>query len=334
MNQRSTTQPPALDDERIALLRSGVMGAVDDDVRRRARRARLVSAGAGLAAVVLVVGTGLQLAGSDSTDLGVSGARDLSVDSAERAEPGVAVPEAMSENAATAQGASGSAPADLSTQPVDADRSVITTGSATVTVDDPADAALELAEWTEDRGGRVDQRTDRDESSTLTVRVPAGEVTAALEKLRDLGEVESSSISKVDVTSEVVDLDARIEALQTSVDRLNQLITSAATTSEVIEAETQLTYRQAELQGLRAQRDSIGDEVDLSTLEVRLQADRAAPSVEPGGFLGGLEKGWNALVNAVNGVVEGLGVLVPWLGVTAVVLVLVGLVRRFRRRRS
>lgn len=325
---RPPTQPPVLDDERVALMRSGVMGAVDTDVRRRARRARLVSVGAGIGAVVLVIGTGLQLVGTGSVDVSGIPAGGSSVERGDSG--GVAGPSDLTEEAPAVE--PGQAPVPEA-EAVDPDRAVITTGSASVIVDDPAGAALELATWAEAEGGRVDQRTDRDQVSTLTVRVPAGSVTAALEKLAELGEVESSTVQEVDVTTEVVDLDARIEALEASVARLTELITAAGTTSEVIEAETQLTYRQSELQGLRAQRDALGDQVELSTLDVTFSADPETPSVEPGGFLGGLQTGWEALVRTVNGLVEGLGVLVPWLGIAALLALVVTATRRVIRRR-
>src|SRR5690606_39174618 len=138
----------------------------------------------------------------------------------------------------------------------------------TLVVDDPADAATDFGSWVEAHQGRVDHRSDREGTTSLTVRVPADQVNAAIEELRALGKVTTTSIDKVDVTATIVDLDARIEALQASIARLTDILTSATTTSEVVEAEANLTQRQAELDSLVAQRAALGEEVALSTLDI------------------------------------------------------------------
>ena len=52
----------------------------------------------------------------------------------------------------------------------------------------------------------------------------------------------------------IVDLDARIKALQTSVDRMTQLLAQATRIEDLLAIETQLSQRQAELDSLKAQR--------------------------------------------------------------------------------
>ena len=316
-----------LDDQRIDDIRARVMADVDADVRRRTRRTRFVAGAAAAGVVVVALGSGLAVM---STEGGPS--NDVST----AAEP-APVPGDFS--GSTDGGAVEVAPApeqgqkDLTAPQVqEADRSVVTTGWVELTVDDPSASASGFGAWVERAGGRIDQRSDQDGSAQLTVRVPADVVTAAIDQLRATGEVDATSITDVDVTSQVVDLDARILALQSSVDRLLAILGSATTTGEVVEAEATLTQRQAELDGLVAQRAALGDQVDLSTIDVSFTATEAAASVEADGFLGGLRTGWNSVVETVNGVVTAAGVVVPWL---AIVLVLGtaawGLARRRRR---
>ncbi|EUA93938.1 hypothetical protein I551_8810 [Mycobacterium ulcerans str. Harvey] len=57
---------------------------------------------------------------------------------------------------------------------------------------------------------------------------PADKLDGVLADAKNLGEVESMSIGHTDVTSQRVDLDARIEALQTSVNRLRELMAGPA----------------------------------------------------------------------------------------------------------
>ena len=145
--------------------------------------------------------------------------------------------------------------------------------------------------------------------------MPADALTGVLADLEDLGDVESVSVSRSDVTTTAVDLDARISALQTSVTRLQALMDDAATTEALLAAEKALSERQEQLESLQSQRALLADQVELSTLRVHLQPFGVAPAGGPDGFLDGLGTGWRALVSAAGAAVVALGVLLPWLAV-------------------
>ncbi|MHB1064783.1 MAG: DUF4349 domain-containing protein [Georgenia sp.] len=232
--------------------------------------------------------------------------------------------------------------ADQVGTPVDADRQVIMTASATVVVDDPATGADELVRLTEAVGGHVDRRSEfRPEASEpsarpaawLTVRVPAAELTGLLEDLETLGEVRDLNQDTQDVTRTTRDLDARITALQTSVDRLLSIMADAETSEALIAAEQALSERQGDLEALQTERAFLSDQVAMSTLTVDLVA-RDDPRLEAEGFLGGLQTGWDALVSFASGLLVALGVILPWLPVAVVLLLLtLWFARRNRRRR-
>ena len=221
-----------------------------------------------------------------------------------------------------------------------ADRQVITSGSVTVTVDDPRDAAQEVSELVEAGDGRVEERVeraaddDRDATAYLLVRVPSTEVTPLLNELEVLGHVEDVSLTRTDVTTQVVDLDARIRARQISAERLEDLLSRATSTADLVAAEEALTQRQSELESLLSERASIADQVALSTLRIDLLTEDAVPPEEPEGFWGGLMAGWESFVDAVQAVLLAIGFLIPWLVFFALVIggILLGL--RFRKQRQ
>ncbi|WP_187270583.1 DUF4349 domain-containing protein [Lacisediminihabitans profunda] len=220
-------------------------------------------------------------------------------------------------------------------------RQVITNGDVSITVERPVAAADRAAAIVEASGGRVDGRiehapVDGDRGSAqLTLRIPSTRLTAVLDQLERLGTLQSVSITKQDVTSESQDLDARITALQASVDRLLQLMAKATTTADLIAIESALSERQANLESLQAQKRSLVDQVDLSTIILTLGSPATAPKKVPDDFLSGLVAGWNALVGFFAGVIVVIGVLLPWLVLAALLggLALL-LVRRIRRRRT
>jgi hypothetical protein len=215
------------------------------------------------------------------------------------------------------------------------DRELITTGNATLAVDDPFDAAEQIADLVEQAGGRIEARDERaataDEpgSASMTLRIPADRVSATLDALDKLGEVRDRHVETVDVTGTAQDLDARIAALRTSTDRLRELMADADRTSDLIEIEAELSTRQAELDSRVSERSRLSDEVAMSTLHVEIVAESSpAAQARPGGFLGGLSAGWSALVTTFNVVVLVLGAIIPWLALAGVVLLIVVAVRR------
>ena len=235
------------------------------------------------------------------------------------------------------------APGDPGGAPADEDRQVDTSASASLAVEDPAEAAQRVSELVESVGGRVDDRNEDAGSgeqgvegpvADLVVRVPAEELTGVLADLEDVGDVESRSVSRSDVTSTAVDLDARISALRSSVARLQALMDDASSTDALLDAEKALSERQEQLESLQSQRALLADEVELSTLSVHLAPFGVVPAGGPDGFLDGLGTGWRALTSAVGAAVVVIGVLLPWLALVALVGAAVVVPLRVTRRRA
>jgi uncharacterized protein DUF4349 len=222
-----------------------------------------------------------------------------------------------------------------------ADRSVVVTGTVTVTAQKPLAAADKAVSIVEAAGGRVDGRTenaatDRDQgSATLVLRIPAAKLTPTLDALKKLGRADQVSIDATDVTTQTQDLGARIDALRASITRLLELESKATDTTNLIAIETAISDRQGELESLEAQQRGLTDQISMSTITLNLRSDAAAPPIKPADFWSGLGTGWHAFVVFWAGALVVLGVLLPWLlflGVAAVVTVFV--VRLVRRRKA
>lgn len=224
-----------------------------------------------------------------------------------------------------------------------ADRSIIRTGEIVLQVADPEDAAGRVSEIATEAGGSVASqsitggRPAADPQARLTLRVPADALAEVMADLADVGTVTSQQLGADDVTSEHVDLQARVAALEASVDRLRALMGDSASTGELLEAEAALSERQQELDGLRAQLESLEGRITLATVQVTLETRSALPGGGPGTFWEGLVTGVESLGAAGSGALVTLGILLPWLVVAAVVavaiIVIVRVARKRRRRR-
>lgn len=219
-------------------------------------------------------------------------------------------------------------------------REIIRNADISLGVDDVRAAVDQANAIAQSAGGRTSQQSEYAEgesvSANLTLRVPAERLDVVMEQLSALGDVYSVNITTEDVTTQAVDLDARIAALQTSVDRLEELLAEATSTQDLIEIERELSSRQAELDSLTAQRAALSEAVALSTVTVWLSPASSVAEFTPPGFLTGLESGWNAVRTLTGVAITALGFALPFLGVLLVVAVPVAIVvfvlRRRRRR--
>ncbi|MEU4813544.1 DUF4349 domain-containing protein [Nocardia fluminea] len=227
---------------------------------------------------------------------------------------------------ATVPGFREGAPQQDTPAPTDqSNRKEVITGSVDVTSGDPIAAAATVTEQVRAVDGRIDSRTEqpgtdkRTARAVLSVRVPADKTDAFITGLGGVGTVTRVSTDRDDVTMQWQDLDARIRALQASVDRLKALITGATNTADLIAAEEALSSRQGELDSLTAQKRSLDDQVALSTLTVTLTADEENAPGDPDNFWDGIVSGWHSLIDWLQDAIVFLGKAVPWLGFLAVI---------------
>lgn len=220
----------------------------------------------------------------------------------------------------------------------DAPREIIRNADVSVRVPDVRQSVAQAKAIAAEANGRTSSESVTVEGESvyayLTLRVPAQSLDAVLYRLGQMGDVQTVNVTAEDVTTQVVDLDARISALQTSVDRLEQLLAQATSAQALVEIERELSARQAELDSLTAQRAVLADAVALSTVYVSLTPESEAAAFTPPGFLSGLESGWNALRTVVATAITAAGFLLPFaLAIAVVAVPIIVVVIALRRRR-
>jgi hypothetical protein len=160
---------------------------------------------------------------------------------------------------------------------------------------------------TSDRRGRI---TD----TTMTLRVPTAAFAEAMTALSGLGRVEQLSRKSEDVTTQVIDNDARVRAAERSIRQIENLLSRARQMGDIIAIETDLARRQADLDSLRSQQAWLEDQTSLSTITLYLS--RTGTAAPPGhatrGFLAGLAGGWSALGGATALLLTAVGAVLPF----------------------
>ena len=215
---------------------------------------------------------------------------------------------------------------------------VIQTAHVSIEVADVDSAIMAIEDATARSEGFVQNQSvnnfDGDSLANLTIRVPVANLDRFLTEVSELGDVRNQSLDAQDVTLEVIDLEARISTLEESIARLRDLQQQAESVTDLVAVEAELATRQAELESLTARRDYLANQVDLATVYVVLDQRDVGPDLRPD-FLGGLQRGWDALLTLGAGLVTAAGFLLPTAVVALIVVaVVLSLVRKFRARRK
>jgi hypothetical protein len=289
-----------------------------------------------VAAGVLVLLSGCSSdsdAGSSSSD---SAARDASAGEVAGAPAPGAVPVAST-------GKSGDQPGAASGATIEQQK-VISTGNVQLRSDDVGQAIFDVRKVVDEYRGTIaedDTETDDDGAplrSRMVVRIPTADFDHAMTELEKVATLVSSKRQSQDVTTQVLDMDARVESQRRSIDRIQVLFDHATSIKDIVSIESELSRRQADLESLESQQRYLADQTSMST--ITLSVERTPATVKPkpehhdaAGFLAGLTGGWGAMKTFLVGASTVAGALLPWV-VLALVLAIPGwpLARRLRRR--
>ncbi len=207
-------------------------------------------------------------------------------------------------------------------------RAVISTGQVTLHAEAISRARAEIFRLVASWGGTIaDEQTTSDDrgrivDSTLTLRVPSTRFSEAMAAFAGLGKVQQQDRKSEDVTTKVIDNDARVRAAERSIRQIENLLGRAEKLSDVIAIESDLARRQADLDSLKSQQAYLADQTSQSTINVYLSrsGDVRPVAEDARGFLAGLDDGWNAMKGATVVLLTVVGAVLPFL----VVVLLLG----------
>lgn len=149
-------------------------------------------------------------------------------------------------------------------------RTVIRNGTLGVAVPEVDRAMREAERIAAAAGGSVARSSKQDATGSMTLRIPDAQLDRALDSLASLGKVTQRGISAEDVTAQVIDLDARIKALETSRDRLRALHERTNTVEEIVAVERELARVTGELDSLQGRLRDLRGRADLSIVHLSL----------------------------------------------------------------
>jgi hypothetical protein len=223
------------------------------------------------------------------------------------------------------------------------DARIVRTGTMQLEVTDVDRAVTAARAAIRGLGGYVCASTTSNEGdrplARITYRIPVDRWEEALAALRAIDgpstKVVVEQTEAVEVTGQIVDLEARIRNLRSSEVALQGIAAKAGKISDVLEVQAQLTTVRGEIEQLTAQVTELGNRADLATLTTSfatavVPVQVAAEGWDPGAVAGEAAASMVDLLQALAG--AGIWFAIVWLPILVVFAILgLGLAWALRR---
>lgn len=155
-------------------------------------------------------------------------------------------------------------------------------------------------------------------SATVTVRVPTAQLNPALKYFRDLSiKVVSENLQGEDVTDQYVDNQAKLDTLNTTKAKFQQIMDKATEISDIINIQQQLISIESQIDGVKGQQQYLEKSAALTSITIYLSTDEFSLPFAP-------NDSWRAdiifkqAVRAVVGTLRQIGTAIIWIAVYSV----------------
>jgi hypothetical protein len=208
---------------------------------------------------------------------------------------------------------------DFAQNAVTTEQAIIRNGDMALEVSDVATTVDEVRALITSKDGRIESSNLSAESDSsgpsayIVARVPEAKLDEVIAAASELGQRTSLNISTTDVTLQVVELKARIDALIVSRDRLMDLMAQATTTADLLAAEQALAQRQSELDAYQSQLDYLDSQVAQSTLSIQIFSDSTSITSGLAGVGPTLTQALRNFLQAFESVILFIGTAIPWI---------------------
>lgn len=160
------------------------------------------------------------------------------------------------------------------------ERLIIREGNITIAVNSTVDTREKINDIVAELAGKGAYVVNASESGrgenrqpyiNMVIRVPVAQFSSVMDQIAKMGvRVDERYENAQDVTDEYVDLEGRIEAMEISIERLQELMRDADFTEDLLNAEEQLSRREAELEAYKGRLNYLAQSAALSLININL----------------------------------------------------------------
>ncbi|MGL5082801.1 MAG: DUF4349 domain-containing protein [Microcoleaceae cyanobacterium] len=175
---------------------------------------------------------------------------------------------------------------------------------------------------------------DRQRAS-MQIRVPQEKLDSTLQKLKQLGTIQSQTLTAEDVSDQLVDFEARLRNLRKTEETLLKIMERSGEVADVLKVAQELSGVRNSIEQTAAQIKSLQNRVAYSTVTINLEAAIASPTSERS-VANQLQETWQDVSRSLGQFTTNLMQLGIWLLLYSPYLLLItgGGVLFYRWRRS
>ena len=151
------------------------------------------------------------------------------------------------------------------------------------------------------------------QTATVDIRVPQEKLETTLDALAKLGSVQNRGLTAEDVTTQLVDNDARLKNLRKSEEMVLKIMERSGSVGDVLKASQELSNIRESIERIDAQLKSLRNQVAYSTINLTLEAAVSAQQ-DPEPSLGlRAQETWGQATHSVGELTLGLFALGIWM---------------------
>ena len=222
------------------------------------------------------------------------------------------------------------------------DRLVIQESSVSLLVNNVRETSNKIVSYVEDQGGyMVDTRLTHPEEAaygTVTVRVPSEKLQEALTFFRSVAvKATSEHLKGWDVTDEYVDIEARLETLNKTKVKFEDILEKATKVEDILRVQREIISLQDQIDRLKGRQQYLEKTVQMAKVTLHLSTDELALPYAP-------SDAWRprvifkmavrSLIRTLRKAGSGLIWLVAYAVIWIPVLVIYLLIKRYQRQKS
>ena len=217
-------------------------------------------------------------------------------------------------------------------------RLVISESYLSLLVNNVTEAQKQIIQTAESLGGyMVESNLNNPQdapTATVTVRVPSVKLQQALETLRGLAvKVVSENLSGQDVTDEFVDNEARLETLEKTKAKFEEILDNAISVQDILTVQREIISLQSQIDAVKGQQNYLEKSAQMAKLTIYLSTDELALPYAP-------SETWRPAVifkqavRSLVGNLRKLGTLIIWLAVFSIIWLPILLVILFLKKKK
>ncbi len=151
------------------------------------------------------------------------------------------------------------------------------------------------------------------QTATVEIRVPQERLETTLNALAKLGTVENRGLTAEDVTTQLIDNDARLKNLRKSEEMVLKIMERSGSVADVLKASQELSNIRESIERIDAQLKSLQNQVAYSTISLTLEAAVSAQQTPEPALGLRVQETWGKATHSVGEVTLGLFGLGIWL---------------------